>query len=362
MTTSIKRKLLWIFFGGLSIGIKAWTANLPAFVETFYSRGVFLGVRWFFDTLLTWIPFPLMYLFWPVLLAVLGRRMMKRRVGDRRLVEKVWQWTLSLAAFLGGVIGLFFWVWGFNYNRLPIEEQLGLSPAALSLEELKRELDVETEQIIDLRAKIPGAAESAITRRLLPKDYESSIREELEDWLTSNGYPTVGRVRGRELYPKGIFLRFSSSGLYFPFTAEGHVDAGVHPLQKPAIIAHELSHGYGFGDEGTCSFTGYLACRASPDPFIAYCGHLNYWRTVASNYLRYKPEAYRAFRATLPIGIQNDLNAINENLDDYPDIMPKFRYYAYDSYLKAQGIDEGMKNYNRVVMLVHAWRNKNTRR
>ena len=178
----------------------------------------------------------------------------------------------------------------------------------------------------------------------------------MEQWLQENDYPVVGKVRGRELYPKGIFLRFSSSGLYFPFTAEGHVDAGVHPLQKPPIIAHEMSHGYGFGDEGTCNFTAYLTCRDAADPAIAYCGHLNYWRTLAINYLRYKPKEYRQFRSKLPVGIQNDLDAINENLDRYPDLMPKLRYYAYDSYLKAQGIDEGIKNYNRVIMLVHAWR------
>ncbi|MCB0582976.1 MAG: DUF3810 family protein, partial [Phaeodactylibacter sp.] len=72
-------------------------------------------------------------------------------------------------------------------------------------------------------------------------------------------------------------------GLYFPFTGEGHIDAGLHPLQKPYVMAHELAHGYGFGDEGTCNFLGYLACIGSDDPVIAYIGHLNYWRTLAAD-------------------------------------------------------------------------------
>ena len=178
----------------------------------------------------------------------------------------------------------------------------------------------------------------------------------VENWLRDNNFPAIGKVRGREIYPKGIFLHFSSSGLYFPFTGEGHVDAGVHALQKPYIIAHEMFHGYGFGDEGTCNFNAFLACIKSNDPYIAYSGHLSYWRTLAINYLRYRPKEYRAFRRTLPLTIQADLDAINEVLISYPDIMPRFRYYAYDAYLKAQGIDEGMKNYNRVIMLVNAWR------
>ncbi len=192
----------------------------------------------------------------------------------------------------------------------------------------------------------------------LPAGLEATLRAGLEGRLAELDYPAVGRVRARRLYPKGIFLRFSSSGLYFPFTAEGHVDAGVHPLMMPYVMSHEMAHGYGFADEGTCSFLAYLGTTASPIPLIAYAGHLNYFRTVAGQYLRQDPEAYAAFRNALPEGIQADLNAINANLEKYPDIMPRLRYYAYDTYLKAQGIPEGMLNYNRVVMLVRAWENR----
>ncbi|NBC09743.1 MAG: DUF3810 family protein, partial [Bacteroidetes bacterium] len=85
-------------------------------------------------------------------------------------------------------------------------------------------------------------------------------------------------------------------------------------------------------------------------------GHLDHWRTLAIQYRRYAPEKYREYRESLPLGVQADLDAINQTLLRYPDIMPEFRYRAYDAYLKAQGIEEGMKNYSRVVMLVSAWR------
>ena len=40
----------------------------------------------------------------------------------------------------------------------------------------------------------------------------------------------------------------------------------------------------------------------------------------------------------------------------YPDLVPGLQYQMYDAYLKTQGIKEGMLNYNRVIMLVRAWR------
>ena len=123
-------------------------------------------------------------------------------------------------------------------------------------------------------------------------------------------------------------------------------------------MTHELAHAYGFTDEGSCNFIAYLACTTSKIPILKYAGQLAYYRYLASNYLRYKPKEYSAFRAKLPKGIQADLNAINENLEKYPDLMPKIRYYAYDAYLKSQGISEGMKNYSRIIMLGRAWRMK----
>lgn len=354
----IRSKVFWIILGALAVLLRILLEDHPGIVEQYYSRGFFLGIRWTIDYLFAWLPVPLIYLFFSVLFLIAFRKARRLIRSEVPLREKIFQFSLSSLSFLGGTVFAFFLLWGYNYNRLSIEEQLGLEPAPLSLEELRAELDTETENLLRLRSRIPGAGEAAIDAGALPEDLEKHLRRQVEGWLKTYGFPTTGRVRARRLYPKGIFLHFSSSGLYFPLTGEGHVDAGVHPLQLPFTMTHEMSHGFGFGDEGACNFIAYLSCTQSPDPMIAYAGHLNYWRTLASNYLRYRPETYRQFRDNLPAGIQADLDSINENLLRYPDIMPRLRYYAYDAYLKSQGIEEGILNYNRVIMLVRAWRKK----
>lgn len=45
-------------------------------------------------------------------------------------------------------------------------------------------------------------------------------------------------------------------------------------------------------------------------------------------------------------------------MDRYPDLIPALQYRVYDAYLKSQGIREGMLNYDRVLVLTHAWRAK----
>jgi hypothetical protein len=89
-------------------------------------------------------------------------------------------------------------------------------------------------------------------------------------------------------------------------------------------------------------------------------GELYFFRYVASDYRGYQPEAYKEFYKNLPEGVKNDLRAIRREMDKYPDIFPAVRDATYNAYLKAQGIEEGIKNYNRVTMLVAAWRKGTT--
>ena len=355
--SNTKTKLAWIGLGLGALALRAVLSSYPEIIERYYSRMLFPVVRSGIDYLLAWLPLPLIYPFLLALIFFLARGIVRWWRRDYlHSWQKALDGLLGTGAFLGGSIFFFLILWGFNYGRLSIEEQLGLELKPLSFSDLKEEFAHETEALKHLRNSIPGITREPVSEAMFPDDLENRLRAELENWLSQHGFSTAGRVRGLLVWPKGIFLRFSSSGLYFPFTGEGHVDAGLHALQEPYVMAHELAHRYGFGDEGTCNFLGYLSCIQSEDPLIAYIGHLNYWRTLAADYLQYEPEKYREFRESLPLGIQSDLDAINEVLRRYPDILPHFRYYAYDAYLKSQGIHEGMQNYDRVTMLVRAWR------
>lgn len=351
-----RSSLFWLLLGMGAVAVRFSLSGTPEWIEQYYSRFFFLGVRMVIDNTIAYLPFPVLYL---IVLSMLIGAVVKIRKWRRMPVSRAQKWThagMGLLGFTGGAVFFFLVLWGYNYGRLPVEQQLGLALDPLSVEALKAEMIDEAEQIIRLRPRIPGSDETAIDASFLPEELEGQLRAELEKNLTELGFPTVGEVRAKRIYPKGIFLRFSSSGMYFPWSGEGQVDAGLDPLSIITVMTHELAHGYGFGDEGTCNFWAYVACSNSEDPLIAYAGHLDHFRTLAAQYLRYDRAGYLAFRGKLPKGIQADVDAINENLSKYPDIMPELRYAAYDTYLKAQGIKEGIKNYSRVVMMVKAWK------
>lgn len=349
------KRWIWVLLGIITLIIRYVLS--PKWIESFYSRGLFLWIRRLIDNTIGYFPFPLIYLFFVLLVIFLIIRIKKSNFKQLWSFKGITSTLFSIFAFLGGALFFFFFLWGFNYGRISLVQQLDLSPTPLPVEELKAELDNITTLVLSAREALDPDT-LALEESLIPEDLENLTRSEVEKTLLKLGYPVHGKVRGRILFPKGIFLRFSSAGLYWPFVGEGNIDGGLHHLQRPFTLAHELSHGYGITNEGVCNFLAYLACKDAQNPFIRYSGLLSYWRYLAIAFQRFERDKYWAFRKTLPLGFQADLDAINENLEKYPDIFPQVRYMAYDAYLKSQGISEGMKSYSQIIMLVKAWDKK----
>ncbi|MEY4107464.1 MAG: hypothetical protein RL181_1806 [Bacteroidota bacterium] len=361
--------------GASSLGLALLGSFHPRLVEVLYSRGLFMGLRRMADAVLAFLPFPACYILLAVLVGwgmvrirdFVVKRGIRPATAEQQIAplrgivvgsRAVFRAFRPLLNGLGWLLFFFFWMWGFNYYRLPVEQQLGLAPVPLDGAALKSAFEEESRALAEARRQLPGSKGRAFAESDLPPGLEDTVRDALTSVLRRSGYPTAGKVRVRLLQPSGVLLRFSTAGVYLPFSAEGHVDKGLHPVQWPFTLAHEMAHGYGFGNEGVCNFWAALACLQSKDPGIRYAGRLAYWRYVAVEYRRYDSEGFRKARAALPREIVLDLEAIQKAMDRYPDLVPRLQYQLYDSYLKSQGIKEGMKSYSQVLLLVRSWEKK----
>lgn len=352
--------VLGVVFGLGTLLMNAGAHHFPESVERWYSRGLFQGIRYGFDWTLGQLPIPAFYLFW---LAVLFFWIMQwmRRPQAIKWTGKIRFWILNILGFSGWLLGLFFWLWAFNYARVPLAEQLKLNVQPLDSTVLWQTLRSETRALDSLRQRLVGQDTQALNdQRFWPTQVEDTVRAAVEQWLTQTNFPTGGKVRGRFIYPEGTLFKFGAAGIYWPFIGEGNLEGGMHPLRKLPSMAHEMSHGYGFADEGVCNFIAYVACANHPNPYLAYCARLDYWETLASACLGNDPPRYdKTFRPNIPKGIVADQHAIRAQHRKFKELAPAIRYEVYDSYLKAQGIKTGMLNYDEVLMLVQAWRLEN---
>ncbi|MEM9259240.1 MAG: DUF3810 domain-containing protein [Bacteroidota bacterium] len=328
----------------------------PVTIERYYSRGLFPLLRVGWDNTIARLPIPLFYVFWLLILG--GVIWLSRRfLTERRKNEPAWgKLGRRLVNFIALLFSAFLLGWGFNYGRQSVETTMGFMPYQPTLSELRTRVRAQAITLGQLRARVTRDTQ-ALSVADFPADLEGSVRPLLREALLDHGYPAPGRPRARRLRPKGVLLHLSTAGVYWPWAGEGNIDAGLHPLQQPSVMAHELAHAYGFGYEGTCTFWAWLAGRHAKDPALAYAFGLGYWRRIAGRLRQAEPEAYWEWRAdSLDAGIRNDLQAIYDNAEQYRDIAPVVRDITYDAYLKAQGIHDGLLNYGRVVQLVEGYR------
>lgn len=355
------KKLLpwrWPILAGLALLLR-WILPAEA-IEVLYARGLFVGIRWMWDYTLGWFPFPVAYFFAFFLLIYIVRsiyrliRELSSRVTWIGRVRAVVRHGLSFVSFF---FFFFMLLWGFNYGRVPLVDQLDLQLAPLNRLALQEELAWTTKSAQENRSRIALANDTiALPDSLMPKGLDRQVRRQLVKTLMDLGYGTPGSVNGRIL-PSGWLMRWGISGIYLPFSGEGHIDGGQFCATLPFVIAHEMSHGYGHGDEGDCNFLALLACRRSDLAFVRYSGDLAYLRSILRAFRLQLPDAeYKVLRSKIPMGIQKDLDAVNLALNAYPEAFSGLAHVSNNVYLKSQGVKEGVESYEKVLLLARAWR------
>jgi len=365
--SSLKHKFrktaVWVALGIIAYALHLILGKDSRIIEAFYSRLIFPLFRTAWDFTIGLSPIPLIYVFTTALLAWLIFRLWKVREKKRIKQKPNWKhrlavFYLGLAKILGAGVFFFYLLWGFNYNRIPLEATLKLDVIPLDPHTIYKETEWALDRISEARKAIPGAGEGVLSAENFPKNLETEIRHSLTEALRSMGYPVPGRVRGRKLWPAAVLMRFGGSGIYLPWFFEGYTSSGLLPFSRPFNTAHEMSHGYGFTDEGSCNFLAWLACERSGNPAIQYSGRLAYWNYIAPEFRRAFPSEFKTFWQRLPTGTKADFQAAAENWRKYEGRLSQISEKVYSGYLKSQGIMEGILSYNRLLLLVTAWKDK----
>ena len=338
--------LLWPLAAVLTLLLYSILPYQSAFIETYYSLGLFVWFRWIWDYTIGLVPIPLVYF---LVVGSLWYLISGYRKGKR--LSRLLNLTRNLIILLSIFCVTFYWFWGFNYKRVDLRSTFGLKKVEMSQDALFLEYHRVTDSLNAIRTRI----ESMGINEMEPP-HESMLREELKSLYSDIALSYSGRVRVRKIHPKGVLLRISTAGVYLPFIGEAQIDAGLHPISHSFTMMHEMSHGYGWTGEDACNFLALLGTIRSADLRMRYSGYFGYWRYLRSNAYRANKERFLCEPIHLSKEVKNDYNEIISYLDRYPDIMPVLRDLIYDTYLKSHGISEGLVNYSAIIQLAHTWR------
>ncbi|WP_373495287.1 DUF3810 domain-containing protein [Aquiflexum sp.] len=345
----------WTYLGLIGILIRHFAIKYPVRTEALYSRTFFPGIRNLVDKSISQLPFATVYIFVAFVFVFIGIYIYHfiRKEGWK---NKLGYSIRSLSNSLGALIFLFLILWGYNYQRIPIFEQIGIKPLTLNQEQLMGELHLTRSILNQLRGNIEEDT-VAIESIMDYADLEKLVRANMRENLYLLGLNFTGEPRTKQFYPAGFMRRMGILGIYFPFTAESYIDPTLHPLEKPFTIAHEMAHSYGVTDEGEANFIGWVICSNSDDPLLQYSGQLRLLRYQMNDLYRMSKEDFTAFYKTLPAGIRNDLISIQIAQQKIKPFNLDISRKSNDLFLKTQGVKAGVNSYQQLPMLAFAWRN-----
>ena len=266
----------------------------------------------------------------------------------RRTDTPIWPRARRAAVttlFAASVLYLtFLALWGLNYRRVPMPQRLDLASQAPS-----------TEQVVrlghDVVARLNGAYGPAHdTRWELAAWRNESLRasfRSVQRELTDSRPAVPGRLK-QTLF--GVFFRWTAvDGMVNPFGLEVLANPDLLPFERPFVAAHEWAHLAGYADESEANFVGWLTCVRA-DVASQYSGWLYlYWQIVGE----LPADERKRIGEGLREGPRGDLAAIAARLrrGDLP-LLRRASWMMYDSYLKANRVEEGVRSYGAVVTLI----------
>ena len=167
-------------------------------------------------------------------------------------------------------------------------------------------------------------------------------------------------LKAPERTPKKlIFSRALSymnfTGFYFPFTAEANINADCPAGFVPATVAHELAHQRGVNTEQEANFASIIACTTSGKAEYEYSGWLLGYVYLSNELYAQNSERFNEVYALLSDGVKADLRVSNEYWARFETVVSEISDMTYDSFLKGNGQDSGIKSYGEVVDLLLAY-------
>ena len=128
-----KRNIYLTLFLGIQILFMRWIESNPSFIETYYSRGIYPYISSFLRILFGWMPFSfgdLIIILFGLYLIYLIYKLVSTRFTN--MVSKVF----GVTSFISIVYFLFYFLWGLNYFREPLNKNLEFKTTPYNNEEL----------------------------------------------------------------------------------------------------------------------------------------------------------------------------------------------------------------------------------
>lgn len=328
----------WAILIGLALLVRL-VSLFPAYVEAYYSSGLYPLTSALQRALTGWLPFSL----GDVLYLLFGVWLLRWIFLFFKGEEKGGRWKM-VSSFIQVVLCiyiLFNVLWGLNYNRLSPARQFGLAVAdSLGPTDLR-----------DISAILMERTNQYRPARIIS---ESEARNLAKPLFQGGGFPKVrpSSIKASLFGKLGNYIGYS--GYYNPFSGEAQVNTAIPDFLIPFVACHEIAHQAGYAKENEANFVGFLAARRSADSSMRYSAYFSMFLYANGQLRRLDSAAARQNMEQLLPAVRKDVQAYREYLTSYDNPLGDAVDAFYNQFLRMNQQPAGMATYSRVVLWLHA--------
>jgi hypothetical protein len=330
-----KKQITWFVFIFVTLLLGFLFYFNPVIGEYLYGYKIYPIVRKVFNVL--FLPFDqrIAFILIAIFLYILFKNIIKKEF-------------FSAFKFLLFLLALFYWLWGFNYYRIPLSEKMHLTFAPVS-DSTHYRLTMETlEKCIMLSEKLDGSSDAIISKTLLLSGLQ------MADTLSFLAKSTNEVVA---VYPPTLFLRISILGMYFPYTGQAQYESAIGPIDKAFTMAHEWCHAAGIAPEHEADFLAYLICISNDNTTVQYSAHMHLLYELLFYYKIRDPELFITMTSMFTEKMKTQIEARRIQFEKYDGPVSEMSDEMIDNYLKFNQ-QEGLQDYHRLSEYVFAWDSK----
>jgi hypothetical protein len=331
-----------------------WLGNHTAWVERYYSQGLYPHFSKFLRHLLGWLPLSVGDVCYTLLGIVAIRYLIVKRIYIKTFPLSFVRDVLMVCSI---VYFSFYVLWGLNYFREPLRNKLELVETNDydQLVIFTRQLIQKTNQ---LQASIAGDTIQGI---LVPYDKDEMFQKTIAGYdALSQRHPFLSLdvpSAKTSLYSTALSY-MGYAGYLNPFTGEAQVNGLLPAFRFPVVAGHEMGHQLGYSAENETNFIGYLVTATNADPYFQYAGHAYALGYCLSDVRRGNPDMFQELMGELNQGVKANFTEMNAFWTLYQNPMEPVFKSVFNSFLKANKQAKGIQSYNAVVSLLVPYHQK----
>lgn len=343
-----KTTKIWIYALPVSFILVQFLSKFPSAVETVYSQNLFIWIRNSFHFILSWIPFSVGDIFYMILVLYALIFLMKL------FRNKFRSWKRNLVfsiAFISKIYILFHLLWGLNYYRMPIHEQLQIEDEYTTFE-----LIDFTEKLIINTNKLHQNLKENDSLPVRFKYNHQEITNLVFNGIEQVNEPKLNLTYGRRNLKKSLFslpLTYGGFGGYLnPFSLEAQYNANIPSFKWPTTLTHEVAHQMGFAKENEANFIACLVGMNHRDESFKYATHGFALKQCLNEIFRRNPTYFEELKQCVNYGVIENYKELQDFWEAYQNPIEPILKIVYGSYLNVNNQPEGIDSYSYVVALL----------